>query len=95
MIKKNIVEEVSKKTGLNKTIVKEITDKFLTVLLQALLEGKRVELRGFGVFEVKRVKGKRGRNPKTGDEVFIPERDKVTFKVSKIYRTGRKTNGLF
>lgn len=95
MIKKDIVEEIARKTGLNKSIVKEITDEFLLVLLRALGEGKRIELRGFGVFNVKKVKGKKGRNPKTGEEVLVPERNKVTFKVSKLYKQGRKENELF
>ncbi|MCM8829466.1 MAG: integration host factor subunit beta [Candidatus Omnitrophica bacterium] len=86
MIKKDIVEEVAHKTGLNKSIIREITDKFLLVLYKALEEGKRVELRGFGVFEVKRIKGRKGRNPKTGEIVFIPERNKVVFKISKLYK---------
>ena len=96
MIKKDIIEEVAKKTGLNKSIIKEITDKFLASIYHALLEGKRVELRGFGVFYVKKVKGKKGRNPKTGDEVFIPERNKVGFKVSKLYKKKKEDdNKLF
>ena len=95
MIKKDIVEEIAKKTGLNKSIIKEITDRFLMSLSQALVDGKRIELRGFGVFCVKRIKSKKGRNPKTGEEVFIPERNKVSFKVSKLYKKGRKDNGLF
>jgi len=86
MIKKDIVEEVARKTGLNKSIVREITDKFLMVLYNALVEGKRVELRGFGVFEVKEVKGRKGRNPRTGETVLIPDRNKVAFKISKLYK---------
>ncbi len=93
MIKKDIVEEVAQKTGLNKSIVREITDKFLMVLYKALEEGKRVELRGFGVFEVKKVKGRKGRNPKTGETVFIPDRSKVVFKISKLYK--KKEGNLF
>ncbi|MBN1444509.1 MAG: integration host factor subunit beta [Candidatus Omnitrophica bacterium] len=90
MIKKDIVEAVAEKTGLNRSLVKEISDKFLVILSQALKDGKRVELRGFGVFEVKKVKGKKGRNPKTGEEVFIPARNKVVFKVTKLYKKGEK-----
>ncbi len=95
MIKKEIVEVIARKTGLNKPIVKEITDKFLMVLSEAFLNGERVELRGFGVFAVKRMKGKKGRNPKTGEDVFIPERNKVVFKVSRLYKKGRKTDEPF
>lgn len=90
MIKKDIVEEVAQKTGLNKSIVREIVDKFLMVVYTALEEGKRVELRGFGVFEVKKVKGRKARNPKTGEPVLIPERNKVTFKISRLYKKKEK-----
>ena len=90
MIKKDIVDAVAEKTGLNRSLVKEVTDKFLMILSQALQDGRRVELRGFGVFEVKKVKGKKGRNPKTGEKVFIPERNKVVFKVTKLYKKGEK-----
>ena len=91
MIKKDIVEEVARKTGLNKSVVREITDKFLLTLYNALVESKRVELRGFGVFEVRRVKGRKGRNPKTGETVFIPDRNKVVFKISKVYKKKEET----
>jgi len=90
MIKKDIVEKIAEKSGLNRSLVKEITDKFLIILSQALKDGRRVELRGFGVFDVKKVKGKQGRNPKTGEKVFIPERNKVVFKVTKLYKKGEK-----
>ncbi|MCM8760286.1 MAG: HU family DNA-binding protein [Candidatus Omnitrophica bacterium] len=86
-----MVEAVAQKTGLNKSLVREIVDKFLLVLYKALEEGKRVELRGFGVFEVRKVKGRKGRNPKTGENIFIPDRNKVVFKISKLYKK-RKAN---
>lgn len=86
MIKKNLIDEVVYKTGLNKTIVKEVVDNFLEILSKGMVEDKRVELRGFGVFETKRMKPKKARNPKTGEVVFIPERDKITFKPSKILK---------
>jgi integration host factor subunit beta len=96
MIKKDVVNEIAQQTGLNRSITEDIINKFLTILLRSLKEGKRVELRGFGVFNVKKVKGKKGRNPKTGEEVFIPERNKVIFKVSSLYGKGKeKHNELF
>jgi integration host factor subunit beta len=96
MIKKDVVNEIAQQTGLNRSITEDIINKFLTILLRSLKEGKRVELRGFGVFNVKKVKGKKGRNPKTGEEVFIPERNKVVFKVSSLYgKVKEKHNELF
>ena len=86
MIRKDLIEEVSYQTGLNKTIVKVVADTFLEILAASISEGKRVELRGFGVFETKRMKPKKARNPRTGEEVIIPERNKVIFKTSKIFK---------
>lgn len=85
MIKKDLIDEVSDKTGLNKSIVRYVVESFLNELRQGIAEGKRVELRGFGVFEVRKVRSRRGRNMQTGEEVSIPEREKVVFKTSKIF----------
>ncbi|MCK9266105.1 integration host factor subunit beta [bacterium] len=84
MTKKDLVEEVVYKTGLNKTLVKETVDSFLEILFTAMSDGKRIELRGFGVFETRRMKPKKARNPRTGETLIIPERDKVLFKISKV-----------
>lgn len=59
-----------------KTIFKEIRNK--------LYDGHRIELRGFGVFSLRKQKERKGRNPKTGETVIIPERKTVHFKMSKI-----------
>jgi len=80
MIKKDIVEKVSEKTGLNKLLVKRIIDEFLSVVSDAFEKKERIELRKFGVFYFKKRKRKIGRNPRTGEEVIIPERDKLIFK---------------
>ena len=77
MIKKDLIEEVIHKTGLNKTMVKEVVDSFLEVLTKALSENRRVELRKFGVFEIRRINAKKARNPRTGQEVIVPKKDKI------------------
>jgi DNA-binding protein HU-beta/integration host factor subunit beta len=84
MIRKDLIEEVANKTGLHKSIVKQVTDTFLDMLAKSLSEGKRVELRGFGVFETRKMKSKKARNPRTGESVIIPERDKIIFRTSRI-----------
>ena len=68
MVKKEIIEQISEKTGLNKTIVKKVVDEFLKTLSDAFVRGERIELRNFGVFYLKRFKRKVGRNPKTGEK---------------------------
>lgn len=86
MIKADLVEKVSQRTGLDKVVVKNIVDSFLINLRQALEQGQRIELRNFGVFQVRRRRAKVGRNPRTGERVEIPERLKITFKPSKSFK---------
>lgn len=86
MVRKEIIDQISEKTGLNKVIVKRVVDEFLKTLSDAFVRGERIELRNFGVFYLKRFKRKVGRNPKTGEEVIIPERDKIVFKPSKVFK---------
>jgi len=86
MIKNDFIEKVAEDTGLNKTVVKKIIEGFLENLRESLFEGERIELRNFGVFIVKKRKPKIGRNPKTGEIVNVPERLKVVFKPSEIFK---------
>ncbi|MGC8977570.1 MAG: HU family DNA-binding protein [Candidatus Ratteibacteria bacterium] len=83
MIKKDIVEKVVERTGLNKVIVKKVIDDFLSVVFNCFENKERVELRNFGVFYFKKIKSKKARNPKTKEEIIIPERLKLIFKPSK------------
>lgn len=85
MIKKDIIEEIVKETGLSRPVVKMVVEKFINQIRKSLLNKERIELRNLGVFKVKRVKPKKGRNLRTGEEIPVPERWKVTFKPSKIF----------
>ncbi|HPP66715.1 MAG TPA: HU family DNA-binding protein [bacterium] len=85
MIKKDIVEEIAKETGLSKPLVRMIIEKFISHIRQSLLNKQRIELRNFGVFKVKQVKAKKGRNLKTGEVIAVPQRWKVIFKPSKFF----------
>lgn len=80
MRKRDIVVKISQDTAIKQVVVADIVQKMLDTILNALKEGKRVELRNFGVFQIKRRKSKIGRNPKTGQVVPIPERNVVAFK---------------
>jgi len=86
MIKKEIIEKIAESTGLNKIVIKKIIDEFLNVLSSCFENKERIELRDFGVFYFKKIKPKKARNPKTGEEVIIPERIKIIFKPSKKLR---------
>ncbi len=80
MRKRDIVIKISQETGIKQVVVKEVVQRTFDALLQALREGKRIELRNFGVFQVKKRKRRIGRNPKTGEVVPVPERQTVVFK---------------
>ncbi|MCF7873809.1 MAG: HU family DNA-binding protein [Candidatus Omnitrophica bacterium] len=80
MRKRDIVLKISQDTGIKQVVVKEIVQRTLDTILETLKEGKRIELRNFGVFQIKRRKRRIGRNPKTGEVVPVPERRVVTFK---------------
>lgn len=80
MTKKDIVIKVSNDTNLTQIDVKKIVQRTLDVILESLERGETVELRNFGVFKVKIRRGRLGRNPRTGQEVSVPEKKVVIFK---------------
>ena len=74
---------ISEEIGLTQLKTKEIVQKTFDAIVRALVEERRIELRNFGVFEVKRRAPRKARNPRTGDDVFVPEKYVVTFKPGK------------
>ncbi|MBD3264243.1 MAG: integration host factor subunit beta [Candidatus Omnitrophica bacterium] len=80
MRKRDIVLSISQDTGIKQVVVKEVVQKTFDTILKALKEGNRIELRNFGVFQVKKRKKRVGRNPKTGEVIPVPERYTVVFK---------------
>ena len=83
MIKLDIVNHVAERTGVPKQKAEEVVDSLFDAMKQALADGKRIELRGFGVFVVKPRKRGIGRNPRTGEEVPIPAGKTIRFKPGK------------
>ena len=83
MTKKEIVRTISEEIGLTQLKTKDIVQKTFDAIVDALVEDGRIELRNFGVFEVKRRAPRKARNPRTGDKVFVPEKFVVTFKPGK------------
>jgi nucleoid DNA-binding protein len=81
--KKEIVRTISEEIGLTQLKTKEIVQKTFDAIVRTLVDERRIELRNFGVFEVKRRASRKARNPRTGDKVFVPEKFVVTFKPGK------------
>jgi len=80
MRKRDIVLKISQNTGIKQVVVRDIVQHTFDTIFEALKNGERIELRNFGVFQVKKRKKRIGRNPKTGEVVPVPERHTVVFK---------------
>ncbi len=83
MTKKEIVKEISEKLGMTQLKTKEIVQHTFDAIVETLLTEERIELRNFGVFEVKRRKARKARNPRTGERVNVEPKYVVTFKPGK------------
>lgn len=83
MTKKEIVRAISDKTGLTQLQIKQIVQLTFEGIVETLLEEGRVELRNFGVFQVKTRKARQARNPRTGRQVSVPAKSVVVFKPGK------------
>jgi integration host factor subunit beta len=74
----------NKNPKLTQSDVKTIINSFCESITKALKDKREIELRGFGTFFVKKIKEKySARNPKTGELIYVPEKNKVRFKISK------------
>lgn len=93
MTKKDIAKSISEKSGISQNQVLEIVQSVMRGIIDVLATEGRIELRNFGVFEVKRRKARLARNPRTGEPVPVPERMAVTFKPGRemAERVGRLT----
>ena len=83
MTKKEIVKTISEAIGQTQLKTKEIVQKTFDAIVETLVEEKRIELRNFGVFEVKKRAARKARNPRTGERVDVGEKFVVTFKPGK------------
>jgi Bacterial nucleoid DNA-binding protein len=83
MNKTEIEAEIAEETGINKKTVAEVLQSFQGVATRSLARGEGVRWGGFMNFGVKTRAARVGKNPKTGVEVDIPERTKVTLRVGK------------
>ena len=94
MTKKEIVKTISEEIGLTQLKTKEIVQKTFDAIVETLVEDGRIELRNFGVFEVKERAARKARNPRTGDKVLVPKKYVVTFKPGKEMEERVKQIGL-
>ena len=92
MTKADIVNEISKSTGIEKTVVLETIEKFMETVKDSLGKGENVYLRGFGSFIVKQRAQKTARNISKGTTIIIPEHNIPAFKPAKVFMEQVKQN---
>ena len=85
--KKELVEQVSELLDMKKEDVFHIIDQTFVTMRESLIHGDRIEIRGFGVFEVKDTKARTSaRNPRTSALVYVPPGKKTRFKPGKVLK---------
>ena len=86
LVKNNIVEKIYLQTGFPRKKVSKIIDTLFDLIKRDLVSGEDVLISGFGKFCVKDKKVRKGRNPSTGDELYLDARRVITFKCSEKLR---------
>ena len=84
MTKKEIVKAIADKIGLTQVETKEVVQSTFDSIFEAIATQGRIELRNFGVFEVKQRAPRKARNPRTGEEVQVPAKKVVIFKPGRL-----------
>ncbi len=84
MTKKEIVKRISEIYDVPQVLVKDIVQETFDLIVETLVQEGRIELRNFGVFEVKRRKPRRARNPRTNQPVDVQAKNVVTFQPGKV-----------
>lgn len=80
---KQIAGEIANENGLSKKEVEQVLDSMITLFTKNLKKGNKIRISGLGILQVKQTKARMGRNPATGEEIKIPAKKKVAFRVSK------------
>ncbi len=84
MTKRGLIERVAERTShISRKDAEIVVNRIFTSMTEALERGERIEIRGFGTFQVKVHKAHEGRNPKTGEGVHIPTKRRAFFKVGQ------------
>ena len=86
MTKDDIVDKIASGTGVTKLETEAIVEGFFSTVIDSLKNGNGIEIRGFGTYKVKKKNARQARNPKTGEQVFVPEHYVPTFKFSKDFK---------
>ena len=93
MTKADIAEKIHTTTGLSKKESFDMLEAVFSIMKATLESGEHLKISGFGTFEIKQKKDRRGRNPQTGEAIIIEARRILSFKPSSILRTAINQEG--
>lgn len=92
MTKKDIVRQLAVDLQVDQTLTRKIVQGTFDCIVRSLLEDGRIELRNFGVFEIKTRAARKARNPKTNETVMVPPKRVITFQPGK--NVASKVDGI-
>ncbi len=93
LTKADIVESVFQKVGFSKKESSELVELVFETMKKTLEKGEKIKISGFGKFEVRHKKPRRGRNPQTGTEIEISARRVLSFKPSQVLKNALSDDG--
>ena len=83
MTKKEIVRQISAELGIDQTVAKKVVQRCLDRIIEIIVTQGRLELRNFGVFEIRQRVARKARNPRTNEEVHVPAKRVIAFQAGK------------
>ena len=86
MVKSQLIQKLSEKANITPKIAEIAVNTVFNTMIDALIKGEGIEIRGFGSFKVREYKGRSGNHPRTGNAIEIPEKRRPFFKVGKELR---------
>lgn len=86
LTKYDIINDIVANTALDRSVASQGVEIVLDIMKKTLSQGEPVSISGFGKWDVKEKRARRGRNPKTGEEIEITPRRVVTFSLSNVFR---------
>jgi DNA-binding protein HU-beta len=86
MTKAQLVSKLAEGTGVARKRIDELLSSMIDTVIKTVKKGESVKISGLGVFRLRRMKARMGRNPRTGEPIKIPARKKVGFSVAKTFK---------
>ena len=84
--KKEVIDRIAENTNTRRVVVKPVVQSFLDEIIEELAKNNRLEFRDFGVFETKMRAARKAQNPKTMEQVQVPAKRNVKFKMGRLMK---------